>query len=235
MQVSEARSCVLIALAAGLLFAGAAFAQHASRAPTAEVDQSPRSPEDLDWAPRPIHLNDSRLAGGPSDSLPENRVPLPSLCEMDPDHPSCDDQTGGGGGGGGLPDSGFLTAASCSFALSEEIGFTQMMTVTNGPLFANCAQNGMYSNSPSGGRWINASAVFYLPSDRSGSITWHGACAGQTGTSCTTAPITVDVASSNSYAHWEASATVDLKGRTATISFSATLAACGVVGALDCQ
>lgn len=212
------------------------FAQHATKTPTAEVDQSPRSSEDLAWAPRKIHLNDSRLAGGPTDSLPENRVPLPSLCEMDPGHPSCDDDAGGGGGGG--PDGGDLTQMlRCGFTGLDGIGFTEMMTMQGGI----CSQGGMYNSGVSKIRadWLNVGPMFYLQGDLPPSaIEWVSGCEGGISEDrkvCYGEAVLLTTVSHGP--HWQAvvRVTPPNASRAITMSAEAWFGACGVVDGVQCQ
>lgn len=202
--------------------AGLVYAQHASKTPTAEVDQEPRSADSLGWE-RPSGLQDSRLAGGSSGALPESRVPLPALCDVMPEHPSCEDESGGGGGGDGE-----IKTAHCGLTVSPEIGFSQMMTVTNNRGSLTCVQGGHYTSSPDGGgRWISVGGVMSVPIGPEDTITWSGDCAGQTGGTCRTTPVSVDFASPDNAAQWVAQATVTRRGKSSSVSFTVSLAACG--------
>lgn len=226
---SSALSTALLAICVAA--SAPTFAQHATKTPTAEVDELPRPADDLGFGNRLHDRKDSLLTGGASGPLPSDRVPLPSLCDIDPGHPSCDDESGGGGGGDGA-----IATANCGFAFSEEVGFTQAMTVNRGVGSVSCFQGGMYSHRPGGSTWVSVAAVFSLPLAYQGStVTWHGACAGQTGTSCTTRAEHIHVTDATPDTSWDAHATLVTRGVSMRINFTASFVACGVFGDLMCH
>lgn len=95
MKQLSKRTMFLTAVVLVLLAPAYVMAQRQSgdRTPTAPIDQPPREVEGLTWE-RKANRQHSVLDGGAAGTLPVDRVVLPDLCEVMPDHPSCDDDPG---------------------------------------------------------------------------------------------------------------------------------------------
>lgn len=81
----NSKTRVAIILALGALLSAGAFAQQASKAPTAEIDAPPRGLHEA-GAGRSPWSSDSTGGGGGDAGInpPQQRVRLPGPCEMDP-------------------------------------------------------------------------------------------------------------------------------------------------------
>lgn len=224
-QLASAVSA-LLAGAACMTIGGLAFGQvRGDTSPTADIDEPPRSLEQLELA-RP-GSQDSVMAGGSGwgSEPPETTVPLPTLCEIDPQHPECDE-----GGGGRLPvDPPIVDYGSCSFGVSPEVGFQQMMRRGNG----SCAQHGMYTSDTTG--WVSVTPRFALANIRNlASVSWSG-CASSSGKICYGETRSAHMSSTLLDPSWQVTATVTTDdGERRTYNFTAYFSACGVVGMLEC-
>lgn len=62
--------------------------------PTAEVDKAPRTISELNV--KRSGARDAVMAGGNAASLPESRVELPTICDLNPSSAGCSGESGGG-------------------------------------------------------------------------------------------------------------------------------------------
>lgn len=233
---SSALSTALLAICVAA--SAPTFAQHATKTPTAEVDELPRSADDLGFGNRLHDRKDSLLTGGSSGPLPSDRVPLPSLCDINPGHASCEVDDGGGGGGG--PPLQHLVLGNCSFTISPSSGFSEPLNRHRGEL-TTCSQGGMFT-SWGGGRGdptlVSVAPQFMVVlgsvSTPEVTVSWRqGDCAIAQGPICTAPQRIFRVNRNEGDPGWNAQATVRdaATGQvTHTLQFSASFEACGVLG-----
>lgn len=227
-----------IAAAVGciVLVSGLALAQQADTTPTADIDHEPRTVEELGFS-RPGY-QDSVMDGGTawgSGAPPASSVRFPTLCEVDPAHPDCNDDPVRPPGGLNPPE----RRLTCSFGWPDGIGFTETITSHNG----GCSQNGRYSFGVSKTQADSLAVypVFQIqgPVAPGTMITWLSGCEGGVSADqrvCTGESRAV-VTTMARGEQWGATVRViDLMtGFAVDLNATALFAPCGVEGGIQCQ